>query len=276
MDILRRMGKFTVITALLIVLIFIGILLAQQKKEKEKEVSIGERFHKETSLTWRGVVGDVFRAKPRRPPQYKVYPRVNKIELPEPEYAGMTVEEALKKRRSIRNYSTKPISKAQLSQLLFAAQGVTGRMYGKALRTAPSAGALYPFEIYIVANNVQDLPQGIYHYSVLDHTLEPVKSGDFRGQITDAGLDQEMLGDAGVTFVLSAIFDRVRHKYGERGFRYVYMEAGHISQNIYLQAVSLGLGSVCAGAFLDEKVNQLIDVDGRREAVVYLHAVGAL
>jgi SagB-type dehydrogenase family enzyme len=85
-----------------------------------------------------------------------------------------------------------------------------------------------------------------------------------------------MLGDAGVTFVLSAIFDRVRCKYGERGFRYVYIEAGHISQNIYLQAVSSGLGSVCAGAFLDEKVNQVIDVDGRKEAAIYLHAVGSL
>ena len=85
-----------------------------------------------------------------------------------------------------------------------------------------------------------------------------------------------MLGDAAVTFVLSAIFGRVRHKYGERGYLYVYMEAGHISQNIYLQAVSSGLGSVCAGAFSDEKVHRLIDVDGRKEAAVYLHAVGAL
>jgi len=275
MGILRRMGEFTVTTTLLIVLIFVGISLARQK-EQGKEISIGERFHKETSLTWRGVVGDLFREKPKQPPQYKVYAGATKIELPKPEYTGMTVEEAFKKRRSVRNYSTKPISKAQLSQLLFAAQGVTGKMYGKALRTAPSAGALYPFEIYIIVNNVQDLPRGIYHYSVLDHALELVKPGDFRGQITDAGLDQEMLGDAGVTFVLSAIFDRVRHKYGERGLRYVYMEAGHISQNIYLQAVSLGLGSVCAGAFLDEKVNQLIDVDGWKEAGVYLHAVGAL
>lgn len=273
MDILRKMGKFTVTTALLTVLIFVGISLAQQK-EQAKEVSIGERFHKETSLTWRGVVGDMFRAKPKKPPQYKVYPDASKIELPKPEYTGMTVEEAIKKRRSVRNYSTKPISKAQLSQLLFAAQGVTGRMYGKALRTAPSAGALYPFEIYIIVNNVQDLPRGIYHYSVLDHALELVKSGDFRSQITSAGLNQQMLGDAGVTFVLSAIFDRVRYKYGERGVRYVYMEAGHISQNIYLQAVSLGLGSVCAGAFSDEKVNKLIDVDGWKEAVIYLHPVG--
>jgi SagB-type dehydrogenase family enzyme len=275
MDILRRIGKFAVTTALLIVLIFIGMSPAQQKEE-EKEVSIGERFHKETSLTGQGVVGDVFRTKPKEPPQYKVYPGANKIELPKPEHTGMTVEEALKKRRSIRNYSTKPISKAQLSQLLFAAQGVTGKMYGKALRTAPSAGALYPFEVYIIANNVQDLPRGIYHYSVLDHALELVKSGDFRGQIIEAGLNQQTLGDAGVTFILSAIFDRVRYKYGERGCRYVYMEAGHISQNIYLQAVSLGLGSVCAGAFSDEKVNKLIDVDGWKEAVIYLHPVGTL
>jgi len=275
MDILRRMGKFTVTTALLIVLILVGVSLAQ-KKEQGKKASIGERFHHETSLTWRGVLADTFRAKPKKPPQYKVYPGAKKIELPKPQYTGMTVEEAIEKRRSVRNYSTKPISKAQLSQLLFAAQGVSGKMYGKGLRTAPSAGALYPFEVYVVVNNVQDLARGIYHYSVLDHAIELVKSGDFRNQITDAGLKQEMLGDAGVTFVLSAIFDRVRHKYGERGFRYVYMEAGHISQNIYLQAVSLGLGSVCAGAFLDEKVNQLVGVDGREEAVIYLHAVGSL
>ena len=149
-------------------------------------------------------------------------------------------------------------------------------MYGKALRTAPSAGALYPFEVYVVVNNVKDLEQGIYHYSVLDHAIEQVKTGDFGSQITDAGLKQDMLGEAGLTFVLSVIFNRVRHKYGERAFRYVYMEAGHIIQNIYLQAVSLGLGGVCAGAFLDEKINQLIDVDGHEEAVIYLHAVGNL
>ncbi len=273
MDILQRPSKFTVIT-LLIVLVVVSFLLAQQKKEVSK-ISIGERFHKETSFTLRGSMGDVLRTKPQQPPQYKTYPDAEKVELPKPEYTGMTVEETIKKRRSIHNYSQKPISKKQLSQLLFAAQGITGKMYGKALRTAPSAGALYPFEIYVIANNVQDLRQGIYHYSVLDHTLELVRPGDFRRQITDAGLSQQMLGDAGATFVLSAIFDRVCYKYGERGYRYVYMEAGHISQNIYLQAVSLELGSVCVGAFSDERVNKLIDVDGVNEAVIYLHPVGA-
>lgn len=269
-----KMNKLALTITALIVLAFVGGLFARQKEQKE--LSIGERFHHETSLSWRGTLGDMFRSKPKQPPLYKTYPDSKNVKLPKPDYRGMTLEEAIEKRRSVRNYSKKPITTEQLSQLLFAAQGLTGKMYGRSLRSAPSAGALYPFEIYIVVNNVQDLPRGIYHYSILDHALELVKAGDFRGRIVDAGAQQEMLGDAAVTFVLSAIFDRVRHKYGERGFRYVYMEAGHISQNLYLQAVSLELGSVCVGAFFDEKVNQLIDVDGRKEAAIHLHAVGAL
>jgi len=271
MDILQTMGKLTV-TAVLAVLLLSDVSSAK----KEKELTIGEKFHNDTSLTWKGVIGDTFRSKPKKPPEFKLYPKAKKIQLPKPDYKGVSVEEAIKQRRSIRNYSKKPLTKAQLSQLLFSAQGVTDKIYDKALRAAPSAGALYPFEVYVVVNNVEEIPQGIYHYSVLDHTLELVKAGDFRDKITDAGLKQEMLGEAGVTFILSAIFDRVRTKYGERGYRYTYMEAGHISQNLYLQSVSLGLGSVCAGAFLDEKVNQLIDVDGEKEAAIYLHAVGTL
>ena len=270
-----KMGKFVVATAVLGVVAFLCVSLAQAKS-KEKELSIGERFHYETSITWRGVLGDMFCTKPKKPPQYKNYLDSEKVKLPQPEYRGLVLEEAIAKRRSVRDYSKKALTMAQLSQLLFAAQGVTANTFGRPLRAAPSAGALYPFEIYVIVNNVQDLPQGIYHYSVLDHALELVKAGDFSGRITDAGLKQEMLGSAGVTFILSAIFDRARCKYGQRGMRYVYMEAGHISQNICLQAVSLNLGSVCVGAFLDEKVNQLIGVDGRQEAAVYLHAVGSL
>ncbi|MHC4457606.1 MAG: SagB/ThcOx family dehydrogenase [Planctomycetota bacterium] len=273
MNIRRKLFKFTVAAVTVSALTFVCIVKAEEKVGK---LSIGERFHYETSLTWRGALADMFRTKPKKPPQYKSYPESKKIDLPKPDHHGMTVEETIKKRRSIRDYSTKAMSLAQLSQLLFAAQGITGKTYGHPLRSAPSAGALYPFEVYAVVNNVKDLPQGIYHYSVLDHALKLVKVGDFRKQIIDAGLEQEMLGAANVTFVLSAIFDRVRHKYGERGYRYTYIEAGHISQNLYLQSVSLGLGSVCVGAFLDERVNRLIEVDGRKEAAVYIHAVGNL
>jgi SagB-type dehydrogenase family enzyme len=147
-------------------------------------------------------------------------------------------------------------------------------MYGQSLRAAPSAGALYPFEIYVMAHNIEGLDPGIYHYAVRDHQLELVAMGDFRSRITGAALQQDMLGEANAAFVLAAVFDRARHKYGERGFRYVYMEAGHISQNIYLQAISLNLGSVGVGAFVDAAVNKLIGADGNREAAIYLHAVG--
>jgi SagB-type dehydrogenase family enzyme len=244
--------------------------------EEQDTRSIGERFHEETALTWRDIIRELFRAKPDMPSQFKTYPGATIMKLPEPKHRGMPLEEALVKRRSVRNYSKEPMPLSILSQLLFAAQGVTGKIYGHSLRTAPSAGALYPFEIYLVVNNVEDLPRGIYHYVVNDHTLELVEAGDFRRSITSAGLKQEMLGDASVTFALSVVFDRIRHKYGERGYRYSYMEAGHISQNIALEAVSLGLGSVPVGAFLDEKINELVGVDGRQEAVVYLHAVGML
>ena len=275
MDSRRKISISAIAIVLVSVLVFNYRLLVWGMNPQEK-FSIGERFHHETSLTWRSVLEDLFRTRPEKPPQYKTYPQAKVIKLPTPKYRGMTLEETIEKRRSLRNYSPKAISILQVSQLLFAAQGVTGKMYGQPLRSAPSAGALYPFEIYLVVNNVHSLSKGIYHYAVLDHELELVRAGDFSSQITNAGLKQEMLGEADVTFVLSAIFDRVRHKYGERGFRYVYIEAGHISQNIYLQAVSLGLGAVSVGAFLDERVNKLIGIDGYKEAVIYLHAVGTL
>lgn len=275
MTIWPKICALTALAVLVIVLLSAGLLTARQKKQDNPQ-TIGERFHEQTSLTWTGVIGDTFRSKPKAPPQYKTYRGAKKIQLPEPDFTGMPLEEAIKNRRSIRNYSKKPLTMAQLSQLLFAAQGVTGKAFAKGLRAAPSAGALYPFEVYVVVNNVEDLPRGIYHYAVPDHAIELVKAGDFRDEITNAGLKQEMLGEAGATFVLSSIFDRVRTKYGERAYRYAYIEAGHISQNLYLQAVSLGLGSVCAGAFLDKDVNQLIELDGIAEAAVYLHAVGTL
>lgn len=271
----QKTVKYSITAILLILFLLLAASPASDKKSK-KPSTIGERFHNQSSLSLGGLIGDVLRAKPKKPAPYKHYADAKKFELPKPDYTGLTVAQAIKQRRSLRTYSKEPITKSQLSQLLFAAQGITEKTFGRGLRVAPSAGALYPFEIYIVANNVRDLPKGIYHYSVLDHGLELLKEGDFSRKITSAGIDQDMLGKSGVTFILSAIFDRVRQKYGERGYRYTYIEAGHISQNIYLQAVSLNLGSVCVGAFFDDKVNELIDVDGRYEAAVYLHAVGSL
>lgn len=252
------------------------IISATAWGEEGQKASLGERFHAETSLTWSGALADLLRAKPKLPPLYKDYPGTKKIPLPKPDYRGMVLEDVIKKRRSVREYSPRPLELYQVSQILFAAQGLTGSLHGRPVRAAPSAGALYPFEVYVIVNNVENLQKGIYHYSIINHALELIKPGDFRNDITSAGLKQEMLGDAGVTIVLTAIFDRTRHKYGERGIRYVYMESGHISQNIFLQAVSLGLGSVSVGAFLDKKINNLIGIDGQKEAAIYLHSVGRI
>lgn len=246
------------------------------KPDTYQELSIGERFQAETSLTLVRAAWNALGPRPEKPPLYKTYPDAEIVELPTPNYQGLTLEETLAKRRSVRHYSPKALSRLQLSQLLFAAQGVTQKMSRQLLRTAPSAGAFYPIETYILVNNVEGVEQGIYHYAVRQHALEMLKAGDFKRKIARAGLYQEMTGKANITLILTAIFDRARHKFGDRGFRYVYLEAGHISQNIYLQAVSLGLGSVCIGGFFDQEVNQLIGVDGRQESVIYLHAVGTL
>lgn len=236
--------------------------------------TIGERFHDNTKHTWTQVFKEMITPNPARPPQFKEYPEMPKIKLPKPEFKGIRLEDALKKRRSIREYSKKPITLTELSQLLFSAQGVTGKMHGTLLRTAPSAGALYPFEIYVFVNNVETLKNGIYHYSVKDHSIVLINEGNFRDEFLKASLEQEMVRDAGAVFILSAIFDRMRSKYGERGYRYTYMEAGNISQNIYLQATSLGLGSVVVGAFIDDHINKLIGIDGKKEAVIAIHPVG--
>ena len=256
----------------------IGLLVIESgamATESDTGLSIGERFHKETSITSLSIKKSLPRTKSARPARFKEYPGARIVKLPKPDYEGDSLEEALKDRRSIRDYSREPLALDQLSQLLFAAQGITGKKYGQTLRTTPSAGALYPFEIYIVVNNVKGLTQGIYHYAVIKHALELIKVGNFKQAITNAGMGQKVLGNSGVTFVLSAIFDRTRHKYSERGYRYAYLEAGHISQNIYLQSVSLGLGSVGVGGFNDEEFNKLIGVDGESEAAIHLHAVGS-
>lgn len=263
------MSLFSKSFFLLLLLIFLTFSLGYGE-------TIGERFHRETKHTWGQILKDLLAPKPAKPPDFKEYPDKQKIKLPPPDFKGITLEEALIKRRSIREYSKKAISLKELSQLLFSALGVTGKIYGTYLRTSPSAGALYPFEIYIVANNIEKLKQGIYHYCLRDHAIVLIKEGDFRKELLKASIDQEMVRDAGVVFLLSAIFDRTRSKYGERGYRYVYMEAGHISQNLYLQATSLGLGSTVIGAFFDDNINRLIGADGIKEAVIAIHTIGKL
>jgi len=211
-----------------------------------------------------------------QPSPYKDFPYPLKhfpIRFPD-QQGGKTLWEVIAQRRSIREFSHQSITFPELSQLIWATQGITSRAWGFDFRATPSAGALYPIETYIVANRVEEIPPGIYHYNVKEAQLIFLKEGDFGPNLQDAGLGQEMLEEAACVFIWTAIVERSKWKYRERGYRYIYMDAGHIGQNLYLTATALNLGCCTVGAFFDEEVDRLIGVDGKEEISIYLGAVG--
>lgn len=181
------------------------------------------------------------------------------IDLPEPVLEGpMPLEQALLKRRSERSYSDAGLSMQEISQLLWSAQGISG---GRQFRTAPSAGALFPLELFVAAGVVKGLDPGIYRYIPEDHALEPKKSGDKRRDLWASALRQSPVKDAPAVFVFAAVFERTTGKYGSRGRRYVFMEAGHAAQNMCLQAAALDLGAVTIGAFDDSGVEKVLGLN---------------
>jgi SagB-type dehydrogenase family enzyme len=196
------------------------------------------------------------------------------IELPEPRFTGsVSVEESLNQRMSVRAFDDMPLTPDEVSQLLWACAGKTWDGVTRASRTYASAGGLHPLELYILIGSVQDVPQGIYKYDWKDHTLQMIKSGDFRGELSDAAIGQIAVLEAPVCIVITAVYKRTSKIYGERGaVRYVHMDAGHAGQNIYLQASSLGLGTVAIGAFFDTRVSNLLELD--REQPLLLFPVG--
>jgi len=183
------------------------------------------------------------------------------IKLSEPKYdSKISIERALLQRRSIRTYKDEPLTLSEVSQLLWAAQGVTG---SRGLRTAPSAGALYPLEVYVVVGNVKDMADGVYKYKHSGHELLKISDGDKRAELYTAALSQSCIKKGAVVFVLSAVYERTTGKYGQRGIQYVHMEIGHATQNIYLQAVSLNLGTLFVGAFYDDQVKAVLNMPAR-------------
>jgi SagB-type dehydrogenase family enzyme len=192
------------------------------------------------------------------------------IVLPEPNLKGeVSVEMALAQRRSRREYSRESLSLSELSRLLWAAQGLSGEMG----RTAPSAGATYPLEVYAVVGDVSGLSSGLYHYLPQEHSLTLLKSGDFRENLSAASLNQKWVSDAPASLVLTAVYERTTRQYGERGIRYVHMEAGHAAENVYLQAEALGLGTVSVGAFDDKAVSGVLGLP-EGETPLYVMPVG--
>lgn len=183
---------------------------------------------------------------------------------------GPSLEEALWGRRSIRDYSKEPLTLQELSQLLWAAQGITDP---RGLRTAPSAGATYPLEVYAVVGAVEGLGAGVYKYRPEDHSLLMVGEGDRRAELAEAALGQGWVRGAAIGIVIAADYGRTTSRYGERGVRYVHMEAGHAAQNLLLQAAALGLGAVPVGAFDDDGVAAVIGAPPN-ERPLYVIPVG--
>jgi SagB-type dehydrogenase family enzyme len=237
---------------------------------------VGDTFQQETKYE-RGRLGGDRMDWSREPTPFKEYPNAPKVALDPPVFdKGAVLWEAMRRRRSVRDFARQSLSRADVSQLLWAAQGVTATQHGYALRTAPSAGALYPIETYVIVHAVETIAPGIYHYDVRAHALEQIKTGDFRLAVAQAALDQDMAYEAGLVFVWTALFQRSKWKYGQRAYRYVYLDAGHIAQNVALAAVALGLGSCQIGALYDDEVNALLGVDDKTESTIYMTVVGKL
>lgn len=243
---------------------------------QERE-GIGYLYHQETKYRRDSMAGGGLDWA-NQPAPHKKYPASFKrfpIRPPDIE-GGKPLWEAIAQRRSIRKFSLRPITYPELCQLIVATQGITSKTQGFDFRASPSAGALYPIETYIVANRVEDIAAGIYHYDVKETQLILLKEGDLGRELSHAGLGQVMLKEAGCVFIWTAMIERSKWKYRERAYRYLYMDAGHIGQNLYLAATALNLGCCTVGAFFDEEVERLIGVDGKTEISVYLGAVGRI
>jgi len=181
-----------------------------------------------------------------------------RISLPAAESRGeMSVERAMELRRSVREFGPGSLGLDDVSQLLWAAQGITDR---EGYRTAPSAGALYPLELYVVAGNVEGLSAGVYRYRPKSHELVHVATGDRQKSLASAALGQRWVRRAPVVLVITSVYQRTTGKYGQRGRRYAHMEVGHAAQNIYLQATARGLGTVFVGAFRDKEVQDALEL----------------
>lgn len=195
------------------------------------------------------------------------------IELPSPRSDGqVSIERTLSRRRSRREYRDEPLALEAVSQLLWSAQGITERRrrpfwwpedreWNGGWRAAPSAGALYPLEICLVAGKIQDLPAGLYVYDPGSHGLRKSLSGDLRQDLAGAALGQEALKAAPAILAITGFVGRTARKYGKRATRYVHMEVGHVGENIYLQAEGLGLGTVMIGAFRDARVGTVLQLE---------------
>jgi len=237
---------------------------------------IGEIFQQQTKYNPNKSTGYALDWS-RRPDPFKNHESpLSYISLPDPEIKkDADLWRLLRQRRSIREYNAgRSLDKSHLSMLLWAMQGITAKYGEYHLRTAPSAGALYPVETYLFSRSIEGLETGIYHFRPQVFDLELLKRGNYARELTDAALGQNIVMLAQVTFVWSAMVERSKWKYRQRAYRYIYLDAGHIAQNLYLAAEGLGLGACAIGALFDDSVNTILGIDGIQETVIYMATVG--
>lgn len=191
-----------------------------------------------------------------------------KVVLPAPSHMGKhSLEQLLSERRSIREYPDKDLSLIELGQLLWSAQGIT---HPQGYRTAPSAGALYPLELYVAAGKVDGLPGGVYHYQPQQHQLRKISDADVRKKLAKAARSQSWVKDAAAVVIFTADYDRTTRKYGKRGKRYVHIEVGHAAQNLFLQSEAMELATVVVGAFSDDEVIKVLGIPDDLEALLLM------
>ncbi len=208
-------------------------------------------------------------------PAFKEYPGAEQVTLPHARgKSSRDLWQILQERRSRRKFSPTKLSRQDLSLLLWASQGITARAGNSFFRAAPSAGARYPIETYLGINSVDGLQPGLYHFNIRQFVLEKLYEAPVGQLIAQAALGQRFLADCASVFIWSAVFRRNMSKYGNRGLRYIMMDVGHICQNLLLAAESLDLGACPVAAFFDDTMNDLLDLDGEEESVLYLAAVG--
>jgi SagB-type dehydrogenase family enzyme len=235
---------------------------------------IGDEFQHETAYR-RGAMEPHSLDWSNKPGVFHHFTDVESVKLPPPkERVGPSLWTVMGTRRSRRAFDNDPLKREDLSQVLWAAAGVTAEMQGLPLRTAPSAGGLYPIETYLVVNRVHAIEPGVYHYYPPDHTLELLRRGDYSNAVAHAALDQKMAQTSAVVLIWTAVLLRCTWKYRQRAYRYIYLDAGHIGQNVALAAEGLGLGSCAIGALYDGEVNDLVGADGEEETAVYMTCIG--
>lgn len=190
------------------------------------------------------------------------------VRLPAPKQeSGTPVEQAIVRRRSVRSFSSYRLDLAEVSQLLWAAQGITS---ADGLRAAPSAGAMYPIEIYLLAGSVAGVQPGLYRYLPRNHAISLHLGGDLRRALAGVALGQWFIAEAPASILLTAVYRRTTSRYGDRGIRYVHMDAAHAAENVHLQVISLGLGTVVVGAFADEEVSRVLDIPKEEEPLIIM------